>query len=377
MSTCSNCYNGCTEIVSDKCVKYTGVDVPVLGIQTGDSLSFVEQALITFLTSTLDGTGIKIDIDPDIICALVQEYLPTCGDLTAVDLFNALIKATCDLQEQIDVIVAELAILNGNYDIDCLTGVTSSSDTHAIVQAVITKLCDVSADLVALALDLDTNYVKLADLNALIQAYLDSIAPATNIQYKKMVPYTAVEYYGPLSNFDASGAGLSGLGWQNVYLCNGNNGTPDKRGRVGVGAIQGVGGGALNPNVDPTFPGNPNYNLNMLQGTNTITLTTNQIPSHTHLNTLVFNNPDHTHFTVGGNTSNALITSSTSIANSAALGGNSSYTLTQGAVPATAGLTSPSKSNLTINYTNVAAGGGLSHSNIQPVLACYYIIYLP
>jgi microcystin-dependent protein len=360
LSNCSNCYNGCTEIVSDKCVKYTGIDVPVLGIQTGDSLSFVEQALITFLTSTLDGTGIKIDIDPEIICALVQEYLPTCGDITAVDLFNALIKTACDLQEQIDAVVAELAILNADYDIDCLTGVTSSSDTHAIVQAVITKLCDVSADLVALAIDLDTNYVKLSDLNDLIQAYLDSIAPPTNIQYKKMVPYTVVEYYGPLSNFDGSGAGIAGLGWQNIYLCNGNNGTPDKRGRVGVGAIQGVGGGALNPNVDPTFPGNPNYNLNMLQGTNTVTLTTNQIPSHTHLNTLTFNDPGHTH---------------TAVLREPNTGG-SSFGI--GNAGATGSATVPSNvTGITVTLTNAAAGGGLSHSNIQPVLACYYIMYIP
>ena len=68
MSICSNCYNGCTEIVSDKCVRYTGIDVPILGIQTGDSLSFVEQCIITFLTSTLDGTGIKLTIYPEIIC---------------------------------------------------------------------------------------------------------------------------------------------------------------------------------------------------------------------------------------------------------------------------------------------------------------------
>lgn len=380
--SCSNCYNGCTEIVSDKCVKYTGVDVPVLGIQTGDSLSYVEQALITFLTSTLDGTGIKIDIPESILCPIVSGFLPTCGDITAVDLFETLIKTACNLQLQITTLSNSINVIEAPYTIDCLTGVTSTSGTHDILQAVITKLCDVSADLVALALDLDTNYVKLADLNDLIQAYLDSIAPPTNKAYRTMVPYVAYEYYGPLSNFPTNADDLSTTGqgtgyWEKVYLCNGSNGTPDKRGRVAVGVIQGVGGGALNPNVDPTFPGNPNYTIGMLQGTNTITLTTNQIPSHTHLNTLVFNNPDHTHFTVGGNTSNALITSSTSIANSAALGGNSSYTLTQGAVPATAGLTSPSKSNLTINYTNVAAGGGLSHNNIQPVIAAYYIMYIP
>ena len=47
-NNCSNCYNGCVEITSDKCIKYTGVDVPILGIKNGDSLSFIEQSLITF-----------------------------------------------------------------------------------------------------------------------------------------------------------------------------------------------------------------------------------------------------------------------------------------------------------------------------------------
>ena len=141
MSTCSNCYNGCTEIVSDRCVKYTGIDVPVLGIQTGDSLSFVEQALITFLVSTLDGTGVKIDLAPTVVCELVNKYLPTCGDLSIVDISKALIEAACDLQVQVTANTNAIVTLNADYTIGCLTGVTSSSDTHAIVQAVINKLC--------------------------------------------------------------------------------------------------------------------------------------------------------------------------------------------------------------------------------------------
>ena len=98
MSNCSNCYNGCTQIVSDKCVMYTGVDVPVLGIVKGDSLSFVEQALITFLTSVIDGSGIKIDIDEDLYCELVSQYLQECETVTALDLFKALVQAACNLQ---------------------------------------------------------------------------------------------------------------------------------------------------------------------------------------------------------------------------------------------------------------------------------------
>jgi microcystin-dependent protein len=358
--SCSNCYNGCTEIVSDKCVRYTGIDVPVLGIQTGDSLSYVEQALIEFLTSTLDGTGIKLTIDPAIICTLVNQYLPDCEDLNALNLFKALIQASCDLQDQIDVIVAELAALEGNYDVDCLTGVSASSGTHDILQAVITKLCDVDAALVALAVDVDTNYVKLADLDALIQAYLNSIAPIAQ-QYVKMVPFTAVEYYGTLSNFDGSGAGIAGLGWDKIYICNGSNGTPDKRGRVGVGVTTGVPGGAMSAAVDPAVPGNPTYTLNSVNGTNTVTLSTNQMPVHTHTTTVSFTDPGHTHTYL--NTSGTFYQRGTT--------GSEFF---QAGVSTN---TSSSTTGISVGVTNANAGGGLSHPNYQPALATNYIIYIP
>src|SRR5690349_4399622 len=119
MSNCSNCYNGCTDIVSDKCVKYTGVDVPVLGILKGDSLSYVEQALITFLTSTLNGSGITIEIDQDLYCNVVTQYLQECETVTALDLFKALVQAACNIQTQIDTINTTLATLNADYDVDC------------------------------------------------------------------------------------------------------------------------------------------------------------------------------------------------------------------------------------------------------------------
>ena len=225
MSNCSNCYNGCTEIVSDRCIKYTGINVPVLGIQTGDSLSFVEQSLITFLTAALNGTGINPIVDPQIICNLVQANLPTCGDLSLNDILSALIKSTCDLQEQVDIIAADLAILNADYSIGCLSGVTASSDTHAIVQAIINKVCQLQVDLIALALDVTTNYVKVADLNGLIQYYLSVVSGITTNYYNRMVPYVVETYYGSISGFSVTGVG-SGV-WQKIYLCNGLNGTPN------------------------------------------------------------------------------------------------------------------------------------------------------
>jgi microcystin-dependent protein len=267
---------------------------------------------------------------------------------------------------QVDAVEADIAVLNANYDVDCLTGVTSTSDTHAVVQAVITKLCDLGVDLDALALDLDTNYVKLSDLNSLIQAYLDSLAPTQN--YTKMVPYTAVEYYGPLSYFDITGAGNPADGFDKIYLCNGLNGTPDKRGRVGVGAIVGVGGGALDAAVNPIYAGNPNYALGDGGGANSVILNSTQIPAHSHPVTVT--DPGHVHapgssIFRGNRTTDD--SGGTQCVATQLTNGDPALTAPEYTTSASTGI------NVTVGNT----GGGLGHANIQPVRACYYIIYIP
>lgn len=375
--SCNNCYNGCVETTSDKCVRYTGSAVEELSIETGDSLFVVEQALIDAVVSFLDGTGIDITINPTAYCDLVVDYLPTCKPIcsppTAVELFEALVKAACSLQTQVTSINNTLATLNADYTIDCLTGVTASSDTHAIVQAIINKLCDLGVDLAALALDVDTNYVKLSDLDALIQAYLDSSGSSSEY-YNKMVPYTAVEYYGTLANFDATGAGLGD--WVNIYLCNGQNGTPDKRGRVPVGAIQLVPGGALNAAVNPATPGNPNYALGDVGGANTITLDATQIPSHTHIPTVT---DTHYHFGYSNvvNTVDVTVNATSYVPRALNLSPSSNLEYTMNSTPTLPTLGRSSGTQGALSVSNGDTGGGLAHANIQPVLACYYIMYIP
>ncbi len=363
---CSNCYNGCVETTSDQCVKYTGVNVPVLGIQTGDSLSYVEQALITFLTSTLDGTGIKPVIDPAIICNLVNQYLPDCEDLNATNLFIALIKAACDLQEQVDAVVADVAVIEAPYTVGCLTGVTGSSGTHAIVQAVITKLCGLEVELDALALDVDTNYVKLSDLNSLIAAYIASIGTSTKY-YNRMVPYAVVEYYGSLTGkFDGTGAGIVGTDWEKIYLCNGNNGTPDKRGRVPVGATTGMGGGPFNPAVDPGIAGNPSYALLGTAGSNTVTLGPTQIPAHSHLATATVTDPGHLH-TIAYAHGEADQNEPGTYGDLMDMNGTKSSSTS----------TNTAFTGVSVAVAVGSTGGGLAHDNFQPGLGCYYIMYIP
>lgn len=369
---CSNCYNGCAEIVSDRCVKYTGIDVPALGIQNGDSLSFIEASLIEFLTNALTGVAILPTIDESVLCNIITKYLPDCGELTLNDYISALIQATCELQEQVIVLDNRIDTIESSYVLGCVTGVAANAGTHAVLQAVITKLCSINTSLTALTLNVTTNYVKIADLNDLIQTYLDSLAVSTKY-YTKMIPYTAVEYYGSLTNFDATGAGTGD--WEKIYLCNGQNGTPDKRGRVPVGAIQLVPGGALNAAVNPATPGNPNYSVGDVTGANTITLDATQIPSHTHSVT----DAGHDHFVLANDNAAPITfaggpTASGPVSSYADLSGNYSYrTAASGLTSASVGLSSTETTGISLGST----GGGLGHSNIQPVLACYYIMYIP
>jgi microcystin-dependent protein len=369
-----NCYNGCVETIADECVKYTGLSIPELGISTGDTLKHVEQAITNALTPLLTGTGDAITLASGDVCDLIVGYLTSGLVHTSKDWIKALAKGECDLQGQISGIDAVLAALNADYSIGCLTGVTASSDTHAIVQAIITKLCATAAGLTALGLDVSTNYVKLADLNTLIQAYLDSIHTTT--QYNsRMVPYTAVEYYGTLANFDNTGAGISANGYDKIYLCNGLNGTPDKRGRVGVGAIVSVPGGALDSAVNPSYPGNPNYAVRGTAGANTVVLTSDQLPPHTHANTLT--DPTHSHLLYSNDSGTDTVIDATHYAaREHAWGDTLSYKVANGtSSAATLGKSEPKATGVTIN--NVAVGNGVAHANIQPVVACYYVMYIP
>lgn len=380
--SCSNCYNGCQEIQSDKCVKYTGINSAPLGIENGDNVNSVLETLISRVVSYLNGTGIDISIDLDAYCELVTKYLPackpTCEPPTLPELLEALVKAACDLQGQInttntalDAVESAISTLNANYTIGCLTGVTASSDTHDIVQAIINKLC-------ALNLDVSTNYVKLADLNSLIAAYLASVGTSTKY-YNKMVPYTAVEFYGdPAGKFDATGKGIVGTDWEKIYLCNGLNGTPDKRGRSPIGAIVGMLGGALDSQVNPaTSPLNVNYAVGTKNGVNGVVLSESNLPAHTHSATVT---DTHYHNLVGNDTLGGTclpITPSDPIASDGSCGGSSSnYDLSKSAqANATLGKSSGPQGSTSVAIGST--GGNSAHANTHPVIACLYIMYIP
>lgn len=383
--SCTNCFNGC-EIVSDRCVKYTGIDIPELGIQTGDSLSHVEQSITTYLVSVLNGSGVKIDISSVTVCNTVQKYLPVCSactDVSIVDISTALIKAACDLQGQIDDVVTDintindtLTELNSTYSKVCLTsppaGTINVNDTHSVLQAVIDNFC-------ALKLSLN-QYVTINDIDAFIQAFLDE-NDTSNKYYNRMIPYVAVEYYGPISgNFDGTGKGLDSGPFEKIYLCNGANpGVPDKRGVVGVGITDGtMFGGTMPSKTNPSLsPFNPTYTLNdPIIGDNAVQLVKNQMPSHTHIATVTINDPGHIHTSVDhGYQANKV--NCDGDCDSFPENTSPSYLPTTSSETGLKGTQLPGVPGQNVFVTNDTQGENLPHANNQPALACYYIIYIP
>ncbi len=357
--SCVDCYNNCGgNILSDKCVKYTGPDIEFLGIETGDQLSQVEAAIIEKLESSLDGTGITFS--ELIACSDITTALDG-KDATLDNLMQAISDVICDLKEA----VAEL-----EEDVDpplsisapCLTLGTNPTRDQ-ILQAIATKLCAIDTTVTSIS----TNYVTTSTICALVTECLaDSDTSAQ--EYSRMPKYVALPYHGPLSVFDSQGKGLSSAGYDKVYICNGQTvgtfTTPDYRGRSPLGVNQSIPGGSLDSAVDPSLAANAGYAFvaGTKKGGYTDTLTVANSAPHTHSNTAVSiplylpgqkggDNDDHNNVTAfAGGDKNA----SETIFN---------FTL-----------------NTSINIpasVSSSSGNGSPHNTTHPVIGSIFIMFIP
>jgi hypothetical protein len=319
----------------------------------------------------LDGTGIRPIINETFICDTVAQFLPSCTVCTGFtlnDVLTAIIRATCVLQEQIDDIVADLATLNSDYDVNCLFGVTNSSDTHNVLQAAIDKICEIDVDLAAFIAEVELNYINSSNIDTYIETYLNSL-PSTGLVSNKMIPGVIYPYYGSIASFDATGAGTGD--WIKIYLCNGGNpGVPDLRGRTLVGFTAGtiLGPTPMSSIVDPfSSPFNPPYSPgNPTSGLNQISLLESQLPIHTHPNTVLttMTQTPHSHGLSGGVVK---------------FGGPYGLNYASDFAFDAKYTTDESSANITVttSITNAPIGQNLPHSNVQPSHGCNFIIYLP
>lgn len=362
---CKDCFNGCLEIVPDNCVKYTGVNIPILSIATGDSLAYVEGQIFKYILSFITGKGIKIDLADIQLCNIISSNLSTTGDINLEDIVKSLIEGVCLVNDKITTLTSQLTVLEADYTISCLTGVVNTSNTHEVLQATINKICALQTSFTALLNNLATNYITSSNINTYITNYNQTVGNSLLIS-SKMIPYVASPYFPTVAamngKFDSTGAGIGT--YEKVYLCNGNNGTPDLRGRTLVGATTGMLGGTLDNNVNPSpsnYP-NPNYGINSLFGQNAVQLSQSQLPSHSHNNTAVSQDVEgHEHTYIKP------------IANGSATGAADNHP--DG--PLINAKTSKEFVKIITTVNISSTGGNSSHLNIQPSIGAYYIMYIP
>jgi microcystin-dependent protein len=349
-SGCTNCFSGCVQTTSDKCVKYTGSSIEFLGIETGDTLVSVEKAITDYLTAVLSGEGISPELEPTDLCDIVNQFLPS--DPTLVDILTAIVKTLCLLETEIAAEKARIDVIEDDYTVDCIS-VAVDAGTHDVLQAVINELCSAVDDITVLQA-LYATCITTSTINTYIQTYLNAITVDTKMS-ARMVPYVAYPYFGTdLSSFGPDGVGVGT--WENVYLCNGYNGlTPDLRGRILIATTY-MAGTTVDPVVAPGGS-NPTYILNTKEGANAYALSEANLPAHSHT---IANDGDHQH------TVSVYIPSGLNMLSDASL----DHVYPQ----PTSVLTTENG-----DHSHVAAttGSNLPHLNIPPVHACYYVMYLP
>lgn len=282
-------------ISSDEVI-YQGPPNTELGICTGDTMTEVEQAIINRVMGiTFDGKDITLE---SIVLELCDDIKNIVGNnpKTILNITEALIKYSCVLKSRIDTLQGSVIGSIGNTAVDfkCVTPPVSFSFTSGL-QAIINDYCVTKAVVNQLATNSGSTTIVdekiYTSLNSLISTpggnglkkTVDSNSQQVSYSITGVVPpETALPYFGSLSYFDSSGKGLSGTRMEGWYLCNGNNGTPDMRGFVPVGAIQGVPGGNVDPSVDPSSDPSLNYAVNQIGGRAKVTLVPNNLPPHTH-----------------------------------------------------------------------------------------------
>lgn len=346
MSGCQDCFSNCADRqTTDRCVQYTGVDIPILGVCNGDSLYEIEVIILEKLQELAIGDGIDLS-SVTIGCTFLTNIL-NGQDKTLKNLVQMLITASCSLRAMVQILQNEIGtplVISA----PCLT-LPANPTRDDILTAVVTKLCSLNTIVTTIQSDYQLASTLCADVTA-------CIAAGSTQEYTRMPKNVAMAYMGSLSVFDSTGKGLSAFGYDKVYICNGNNGTQDLRGRALVGANTNVVGPSLDAAVDPSLAANAGYNIAQTtkKGTYTVTLTTAQIPAHTHGVT----DPGHTHLT--GNIGQFMRPCGSACAANYEPGGG--------------GLTSNSNTTgITINST----GGNQPHNTLAPSFGVVYVVYLP
>ncbi len=393
MSGCSSASTGSLfEKIPDYKVKYTGVPIPALGICTGDTLLEIEGVLLQKIIDYSTGIGISIPSIDLTTCALFQNEIICCGK-TCTDLpclMQAYLTALCTLYGDVTTLQQEVGdLLNGPYNIACLSGLGSNPKLTAIIQELILEFCALVTTVNNLQTQLNNlssgltgqigDFLRTHISSCQTQLSITGTGASTQLVFKGFVPLGGIIPYGGATAglFDSTGLGLSNTEMCGWALCNGANGTRDLRELVPVCAGAGVmGGGTL-----PSVADGSNYPYLALFGEtkHLLNSTESSLPTHSHG---VDEHGGHGHpffYTLEGNVNrsggsswhmNPLFNLDNTPWYDASTGINMPFVNHAGGPDIQANV-GRAKTGITIN--SAAASASQAHENRQPSIALLYI----
>ncbi|SEW21516.1 hypothetical protein SAMN05428988_3219 [Chitinophaga sp. YR573] len=281
--------------VSSDCVIWRGDPIPLLGICTGDPLTFLEMQIIDKIAELLDKEDKTLeDFDVSTCPALSSKLLgkePQIASLLQIIWTNqcSLGQAITQLQQKVD---AEKPTPYP-FQLVCITPPGGGSSSDAILQGVLNKVCELQTQLatVAPAVEEATKIMITEYLGQVLRGLgsrgivKSGTGSNQSFLFNSFVPpYCPLPYYGPVTNFDATGKGLVGTAYEGWYFMSGLNGIPDLRGRTLVAAVKDIPGLALDSEIDPTKADNAgtNYIPGQKFGYSFVKLLATQMPVHNH-----------------------------------------------------------------------------------------------
>lgn len=373
-SSSSPSLSNCANPTTDKCIKYTGIPIPSLGICTGDYLNELESIILQNIVAFASGVGIMISNIDYGTCNLFTQYITCCnasGDVpkSLQELMQVIFSTLCGLDTRLTTVEAFVTGLStGPYTTTCLAGITGSSTFKQIVQAMLVKICNLDSRVTTLENEFTTLSSTLTTIigNFLLSQINSCQGPTVlnksgtgataSLQFAGAVPIGAViAFDGDLSLFDSNGLGRTGTSACGWALCDGRGGRLNAQGVSIMGAT--VTGGTTNPAANGAT-----YSHGTTGGVISVTLTGAQLPAMG----VNINDPGHFHGFVGRQDSFRFSTTGGTFAIDAV-----DPTSTAG-IPFFSGISgviAPSTTGITASL----AGGGQSHENRSPYIALEWI----
>jgi hypothetical protein len=244
---CNNCRdfsnNSCPDLTNTNCISFQGVAVPELDVCLNDSLTYVMNIVLAKIKDFLKGKGIVFD-NADLTfadCEYLEDLLGV-DQKNLINVLNIYKEAICELKEASDLNAANVTAFTNTalYTLGCLPPEDPCGDPYTfkeLIQAIITKLCELDTQLESIAEGL-LDAIEEGAGNLLLGGAITSCGgngystsgtgASAVITFEALVPPNCPIIFtgSAVGNFDMGGAGLAGTPYCGWFICNGSNGTP-------------------------------------------------------------------------------------------------------------------------------------------------------